>query len=152
MYKYFILSLVFVGISDIYSQSNLSRIEEHINKNCENCNLSDLNKLIRLRCAQSDSIIISCIKRFETKSNKEYVTQISEKKRVNKIYHDIFNNLVSSRKNILSKFIEINGDSTENDYNRGILYLYLNENITSVLNFIEMNTFGDFYFKSFYEE
>lgn len=143
---YLIFSIMFLSISNAaYSQKEINDIGEYINNKCENCSQKDLNIFIMKLCKQSDSILNSCVKRFDLKLiNEKYLRQ-DFKKIIKVDYHNSLADLVALRKKTMTRFARMNPPSTVNDYNRGILYLYMNQTIISVLAFIEINTFGDFY-------
>jgi hypothetical protein len=85
------------------------------------------------------------VKRFDSKLINEKYLKPDSKKSIKENYHSSFTDLVALRKRTMFRFARMNPPSTVNDYNRGILYLYMNQNIMSVLAFMETNTFGDFY-------
>ena len=143
---YLIFLMLFIGTTNAaYSQKEINVIGEYINDNCENCSQADLNRYIINLCKQSDSILNNCVKRFDSKLINEKYLKPDSKKSIKENYHSSFTDLVALRKRTMFRFARMNPPSTVNDYNRGILYLYMNQNIMSVLAFMETNTFGDFY-------
>jgi len=142
---YLFLSIFVINISDVYSQDDINVIANYVNDNCENCNQVELNTLVIKLCKQSDSILISYVKRFDSKYFKEKHIQAQKKNTIKENYHNSYRDLIETRKKTLTRFAKMNTPSTVNDYNRGILYLYMNQNIMSILAFMETSAFGDFF-------
>ena len=141
----FIFLVLALTTTSSYAQKSIDIIDKYINEHCENCSQADLNKYILVLCEKSDSTLNNCINRFESKLSKGYNDKPAIKNIIRKNYNNSLIDLVAVRKKIMTRFVEMNGASTLNDYNRGLLYLSLTDNIISTLTFMEANLFEDFY-------
>lgn len=132
------LIIYFKGIS----QCTFKDYEKYISENCFNCNQAEINKLVRKKCLESDSIIDKNEKRFREKVANEFQANSMQKMELKKIYQGTIEELRNSRKKILKNYNNLTKDGN-NNYYIFLFYWYYTDKIIEILNDIETNIFGE---------
>lgn len=133
--KFLITVIIFFVVNGLSAQSDpLLSLEQLIEKNCFNCNQSNLNKYLISICEKRERSLDSICKEFDNQVSKVRNDSVYKLKLVTLKNETLTDILETRRKNIVN-YLELKENSSENDFNGYFLYIYWTERALELIKY-----------------